>query len=121
MKEEQKFGKSPFNPIRTNGVNESLLYLNSLTTDDNKVILYHRFHTTSIGKSKPIDCYEIFRVGGYKEYLFIDVYANENSNKMPEGYAKAKGIVQPIMNRGIHIFNTISVNYKLRKFPDDLI
>lgn len=121
MKIEKKYGKTPFEAIKTIGINESIMYLNSLSSNDNKVILYHRIHSTSIGISKPIDCYEIYKEGGYKEYLFINVYADENCTKIPEGYAKATTNIKPINYRGILIYKTFGVNYRIKNFPFDLI
>jgi hypothetical protein len=118
---DNKYGKSPFNPIQMIGVKESLLFLNSLITVDNKPIFYHRIHTTSIGNSMPIDCYEIFKEGGFKEFLFIDVYASKNSEELPEGYAKAKERIEPLLYNGSKILTTIGVNFKLSDFPDELI
>ena len=40
--EEQKYGKSPFNPIKINGVAESINFINSLVTNDKKPFLYQR-------------------------------------------------------------------------------
>ncbi len=120
MKIVTKYGKSPFNPIRMISVKESLLFLNSLITEENEPILYHRVHTTFIGKSKPIDCYEIFKEGGYKEILFIDVYAIKNSEEIPEGYTKNKKRINPMLYNGSTILNTLGVNFKLSNFPDEL-
>jgi hypothetical protein len=118
---EHKYGKSPVNPIRMSSVNESILFLNSLVTIDNKPILYHRVHTTSTLKSKPIDCYEVFKVGGSKEIFFVDVHASETSDEVPEGYLKNTEIIIPTLYKGCIICKTIGVNFKLSNFPDDLI
>lgn len=118
---DNKYGKSPFNPIQKNSVKESLLFLNSLLSMDNKPILFHRVHTTCIGKSKPIDCYEIFKEGGFKEILFIEVYEDKNSEELPEGYIKVNEKIEPMLYNGSTILNTIGVNFKLSNFPDELI
>jgi len=121
MNTENKYGKTPFNPIRMTGIYESLMFLNSLTFSNNKPIFYHRIHTTSIGKSKPIDCYEIFKQGEFKEILFIDTYANEKSEEIPEGYLRNTEIIKTAQFKNSCISRTVGVNYKLRKFPDKLI
>jgi hypothetical protein len=64
---------------------------------------------------------EIFKNDGKKEILFIDTYANEKSEEIPEGYLAYTEIINPILYKGFNICKTIGVNYKLRKFPDDLI
>ena len=76
---------------------------------DNKPILFHRVHTTCIGKSKPIDCYEIFKEGGFKEILFIEVYEDKNSEELPEGYIKVNEKIEPMLYNGSTILNTIGV------------
>jgi hypothetical protein len=121
MNTKKNFGKTPLNPILMSSINESILFLNSLTTNNHKPIFYHRVHTTSIGKSALIDCYEIFKNDGKKEILFIVTYANEISEEIPEGYLVNTQIINPTLYKGFNICKTIGVNYKLRKFPDDLI
>jgi hypothetical protein len=121
MNIENKYGKTPFNPIRMTSINESLIFLNSLTSNNYKPIFYHRIHTTSIGKSKLIDCYEIIKEGEFKEILFIDTYAYEKSEEIPEGYLRNTEIIKTTQFKNSCISRTVGVNYKLRKFPDDLI
>jgi hypothetical protein len=64
---------------------------------------------------------EIFKNDGKKEILFIVTYANEISEEIPEGYLVNTQIINPTLYKGFNICKTIGVNYKLRKFPDDLI
>jgi hypothetical protein len=121
MKEEKKYGKTPSNPILMTSIKDSILFLNSLVTEERKPILYHRLYSTIIGKSKPIDCYEIFKEGGKLEILYINPYAYTNCAEIPEGYLKTTGINYPLLYKKASIFKTIGVNHRLRKFPDDLI
>lgn len=121
MKEEHKYGKSPFNPVRVQGIETALVFLNSILTEVNKPFVYHRIHTTSVSESKPIDCYEILKEGKVSERLYINSYADKTSNEMPEGYCKNLGYAQTILI-GVKVINeTTGVNYKLREFPNDLI
>jgi len=118
--EEEKNGKSPFNHIKIKGVKESIEFMNLLITEDEKPFLYHRLSSTSVNDSKPIDCYEILRPNDEKDYVFIDTYSTHKKSEPPEGYKfKTKKIMPAIINRHM-VIETTGVNYKLRKFPDEL-
>lgn len=116
-----EYGKSPFNPIKVIGVEASLSLLNSMLTDKNKPFLYHRIHTTTVGNSKPIDCYEIYKGDCVNEVLFFYAYSNMNDTEMPKGYKINSGNVEPLQLEDCEIISTVGVNYKLKRFPDDII
>ena len=118
--EELKYGKSPFNPIKINGVAESINFINSLVTNDKKPFLYHRLRSTMLGDSKPIDCYEIMNAKKEKDYFFIDAYAIQTNSEAPEGYLCLPNKIAPEVIKGFGIMRTTGVNTKLRKFPEDL-
>lgn len=121
MNTKKNYGKTPLNPILMTGINESILFLNSLTTEDHKPIFYHRVHTTNLNNDTLLDCYEIFKNDGKKEILFIDTYANKKCEDIPDGYIKNTKFIKPTFYKGSKIYKTIGVNYKIRKFPDNLI
>jgi len=118
--QENKYGKSLLNPIKINGVSESINFINSLVTDDEKPFLYHRLRSTMVGDSKPIDCYEIMNAKGETDYLFIDVYATKSKSEAPEGYLCKPNKLAPTVIKGFGIMRTTGVNVKVRKFPEDL-
>ncbi len=118
--EEQKYGKSPINPIKIKGVEASIEFMNLLITEDEKPFLYHRLRSTSINDSKPIDCYEILKSNDEKDYVFIDTYSTHEKSKPPEGYKIKIKKIMPAVISGFMVIETIGVNYKLRKFPDEL-
>ena len=118
--EEQKYGKSPLNPIKIKGVEASIEYMNLLITKDDKPFLFHRIRSTSGNDSKPIDCYEILKPNDEKDYVYIDTYSTHKKSEPPEGYKfKTKKIMPAVINRHM-VIETTGVNYKLRKFPDEL-
>lgn len=118
--EEQKYGKSPLNPIKIKGVEASIEFLNLLITEDEKPFLYHRLRSISVNDSKPIDCYEILKPNDEKDYVFIDTYSIHEKSKPPEGYKIKTKKIMPAVISGFMVIETIGVNYKLRKFPDEL-
>lgn len=80
------YGHTPDNPILVTGVEESFEFLNGLVTDKGYYILYHRKRSLSVGKSKPIDHYEILKGDGTYDDLYISIYAEEDKFIPPEGY-----------------------------------
>lgn len=121
MNDQFKYGKSPFNPVNVNGIEASLIFLNSMITSDNKPFLYHRIHTTSVRNSKPIDCYEIYKGEMETDVLFFNTYSLINDLALPEGYKMTSNDAIPMVIKGHKIITTIGVNHKLRQFPDDLL
>jgi hypothetical protein len=119
MTEEDRYGKSILNPIKIKGVRASIAFMNLLITEDEQPFLFHLLKSTSINDSKPIDCYEILNPNGEKEMLFIDIYCTQNKTLPPVGY-KFKKIIMPAVISGFVVIKTTGVNYKLRKFPDEL-
>ncbi len=83
------FGHFYRNPIVTNGINGTFIYLGKLliegTTDE---IMFHRLGSienvvTKIGK---IDIYETLSESGVWDILFVDMYHPRRSNLVPKGY-----------------------------------
>lgn len=117
---ENTYGKSIDNPIKINGIPESIEFLNSLVTDDFKPFLYHRLGSTFFGDSKPIDYYEIMKSGEIREILFIDTYSKITVLEIPAGYLCNSPKIIPTVIMGFGIIKTKGENYRLRKFPEDL-
>ncbi len=115
------FGKSPQNPVKTKGIEESILYLNSLLTEDLRPILYHRIRSGIRKDSKPIDCYEVMKNGELIDYIFIDTYASENSVQVPDGYIFYTGNRRSMNIKGIEVTSSIGVNYRVKAFPEALL
>jgi hypothetical protein len=118
--DDEKYGKSPFNPIRIKGIKESIEFINLLVTEEDEPFLYHRLRSISVDDSKPIDCYEILKPRNEKDYLFIDSYSIHENSTPPEGYLFKTKKTIPTVISGFFVTNTLGVNYKLRKFPDEL-
>jgi hypothetical protein len=118
---EQNYAKTALNPIKVKSIQDAVAFLNSLVTDDGKPFLYHRIHTTSVGRSKPIDCYEILKAGGEKENLFIDIYNGESFYEIPNGYVQKAEMLVPIVYGKKLIMQSMGVNYRLNNFPEDLL
>ena len=117
---ENNYGKSIDNPIKINGIPQSIEFLNSLVTDDFKPFLYHRLGSTFIGDSKPIDYYEIMKSGEIREILFIDTYSKITVPEIPAGYLYNSPKIIPTVIKVFGIIKTKGENFKLRKFPEDL-
>jgi hypothetical protein len=116
-----EYGKTPLNPIRVSGIQASIDFLDSLVTEDEKPFLYHRVHTTSIGNSKPIDCYEILKADNSAEILLIDTYCPDYEPEIPSGYIRNSSMNCCAIFEGVKVSKTTGVNYKLRNFPSELI
>jgi hypothetical protein len=118
---EHNYAKTAFNPVKVKSIQDALKFLNSLVTDDGKPFFYHRIHTTLVGKSKPIDCYEILKANGEKENLFINIYNRESIYEIPNGYVKKAEMLVPFVYRKKLIMQSIGVNYRLKNCPEDLL
>ncbi len=118
---EQNYAKTALNPIKVKSIQDTIEFLNSLVTDDGKPFFFQRIHTTSVGKSKPIDCYEILKANGEKEILYINIYNRESIYEIPKGYLKKTDILVPILHGKKLIEQSLGVNYKLKNFPEDLL
>ena len=119
-KEEQKYGKSLFTPIKIKGVKESIEFMNLLITENDTPFLFHRLKSTSVNDSKPIDCYEILNPKGGLDYVFIDTYSTHKKSKPPAGFKFKTKKIMPAFISGFMVAETTELNYKSRKFPDEL-
>ena len=72
------------NPIRVDGIRNSLKYLNNLVTEDGYNIIYHRLG--SINDGKILDHYQCVDTGGRYHELYIDPYADEMMKIPPTGF-----------------------------------
>lgn len=72
------------NPIRVDGIRNSLKYLNNLVTEDGYNIIYHRLG--SIHEEKILDHYQCVDTGGRYHEFYIDPYADEMMRIPPTGF-----------------------------------
>ena len=72
------------NPIRVDGIRNSLKYLNNLVTEDGYNIIYHRLG--SIHEEKILDHYQCVDTNGRYHELYIDPYADEMMKIPPTGF-----------------------------------
>ena len=72
------------NPIRVDGIRNSLKYLNNLVTEDGYNIIYHRLG--SINDGKILDHYQCVDTNGRYHELYIDPYADEMMKIPPTGF-----------------------------------
>ena len=72
------------NPIRVDGIRNSLKYLNNLVTEDGYNIIYHRLG--SINDGKILDHYQAVDTAGRYHEFYIDPYADEMMKIPPTGF-----------------------------------
>lgn len=72
------------NPIRVDGIRNSLKYLNNLVTEGGYNIIYHRLG--SIHEEKILDHYQCVDTNGRYHELYIDPYADEMMKIPPTGF-----------------------------------
>ncbi len=72
------------NPIRVDGIRNSLKYLNNLVTEDGYNIIYHRLG--SIHEEKILDHYQAVDTSGKYHEFYIDPYADEMMKIPPTGF-----------------------------------
>ena len=72
------------NPIRVDGIGNSLKYLNNLVTEDGYNIIYHRLG--SIHEEKILDHYQCVDTNGRYHEFYIDPYADEMMKIPPTGF-----------------------------------
>ena len=72
------------NPIRVDGIRNSLKYLNNLVTEGGYNIIYHRLG--SIHEEKILDHYQCVDTSGKYHELYIDPYAKEMMRIPPTGF-----------------------------------
>ena len=90
-----EFGLVPSNPIPTNTVQGSILYLGGLRTTDGKSV-----NNTRIGSfgaeniDKPIDAYKITHQNGSEiATIYISPYQAINSKKAPKGFEQVSPLI----------------------------
>lgn len=99
------FGRILRNPIPVNGPCGEVIYLSSLTTQEEKHILFHR-----IGSYKSLDVFETVTFDGrFWDLLFLDMYHPRKSRMAPPGYKLT--LPSPLL------FGT---NARVDEFPGDL-
>jgi len=86
-----EFGRTPSNPIPTNGPLGEVMYLSRLRTDAGSPIMFHRVRAEEGPEpGKPVDVYEVLSLDGkVRETLFLSMYHPRKSRKVPHGYAYA--------------------------------
>ena len=72
------------NPIRVDGIRNSLNYLNNLVTEEGYNIIYHRLG--SIHEEKILDHYQAVDTNGKYHEFYIDPYADEMMKIPPTGF-----------------------------------
>jgi len=76
-----ELGRTWTNPIPTNGVLGSVLYLSSLRTAADQPLLFHR-----LGSRGKVDVYETVSLDGESwDVLFVDMYHPRKSRRAPSG------------------------------------
>lgn len=101
-----EFGRDIRNPIPCNGPLGEIAYLsNLLIAETEEKIFFHR-----LGSSNSIDIYEIISHDGkFYDILYLDMYYQGKSNKIPKGYK---------YQTSFHMIR--GTNHKCDKFPDQL-
>ena len=84
-----EFGRSPSNPIPTNGPLGEVTYLSRLRTNVGSPVMFHRLRSEE-AQSGPVDVYEVLSLDFVaQENLFLSMYHPRKSRKVPLGYTYA--------------------------------
>jgi hypothetical protein len=107
-----EFGRSPTNPIPTNGPLGEVIYLSKLRTGSGSPVMFHRVRAEE-GATRPVDVYEVISLDGLvRETLFLSMYHPRKSRKVPRGYTYAAKLDGDNFTYG--------VNHIVARFPEKL-
>jgi hypothetical protein len=107
-----EFGRSPTNPIPTNGPLGEIIYLSRLRTGSGSPVMFHRVRAEE-GATRPVDVYEVLSLDGrVRENLFLSMYHPRKSRKVPRGYTYAAKLDGENFTYG--------VNHIVARFPEKL-
>lgn len=118
-----EFGRTPLNPIPTNGPLGEVIYLSKLRTQakqswwrlrkvNGSPIMFHRVGTQR-GIAGDVDAYEVISLDGtVHETLFLSMYHPRKSKKVPSGYFMATNFDSVDIIYG--------VNFAVENFPEKL-
>jgi len=89
------FGLEPTNPIPTNGVHGSILYLGGLRAPDGSRVDNERIKTVKVENIKKIiDVYSIYHEdGSHITTIYISPYQAKNSKKAPKGLTQVSPLL----------------------------
>ena len=107
-----EFGRSPSNPIPTNGPLGEVIYLSRLRTVAGSPVMFHRLHSerSALGT---VDVYEVISLDGkVRETLFLSFYHPRKSRKAPRGFTVARKLDSSNLTYG--------VNHIVENFPHKL-
>src|SRR5690606_28993778 len=85
-----RFGLEPSNPIRANGPEGEIVYLERLRTGTGARLFYHRVGTADCPSLPgiPIDVFEVLSSDGtHRAHLFFVMYNFSRSRLAPSGYS----------------------------------
>ncbi len=119
-----EFGRSPSNPIPTNGPLGEVIYLSRLRTKPARrwwrlgsrgpgsPIMFHRLGSQD-GSIGSVDAYEVLSLdGNVRETLYLSMYHPRKSKKVPNGYTYATKLDPDNIIYG--------VNHTVQNFPQNL-
>ncbi len=131
-----EFGRVPTNPIPVNGSYGEVAYLSRLRLKDTGgIVVFHRLGSFSSDHvcENPVDGFELMSLdGSFKDKLFLDMYHDGQSKKLPEGYTSVakvdgltgvpdrlmdfpNGIYEAVAQYSKQVFGEILVAPELRK------
>ena len=123
-------GKDFDHPLRCNGVEGELNYLEELVLSNGTPFIFHRL-ISRYHANRMIDVYELVSSDGkYWDLLFMDMYFTSTTEQVPVGYKfsdHAEELQRFIggMNRPndptFLVERSIGSNGRIRNFPSDLI
>lgn len=107
-----EFGRTPSNPIPTNGVLGEVLYLSRLRTGTGSAVMFHRLGSEK-GIVDNVDVYDVLSLDrAVHERLYLSMYHPRKSQLVPSGYTYA-GKLDPSNF-------TYGVNHTVSDFPEKL-
>lgn len=107
-----EFGRTPSNPIPTNGPLGEVIYLSRLRTVTGNPVMFHRVRAED-GIVGAVDVYELLSLDAkVHETLFLSMYHPRKSRKVPRGYTYAPKIDPNNFTYG--------VNHIVERFPAKL-
>ena len=107
-----EFGRSPTNPIPTNGPIGEVIYLSRLRTASGSPVMFHRVRSED-GLIGAVDVYEVLSLDGtVNETLFLSMYHPRKSKKVPHGYTYTSKLDPDNFTYG--------VNHIVANFPQKL-
>ena len=107
-----EFGRTPSNPIPTNGPLGEVIYLSRLRTNAGSPVMFHRVRAEE-SAAGIVDVYEVLSLDGkMRETLFLSMDHPRKSGKVPRGYTYADKLDPSNFTYG--------VNHIVANFPQKL-